>query len=333
MVVLELLHVAVELDEARLLGDPHVARDVPGDPVPGRPPAEPAPVPGEVVEHVAHLPDVHGVEGEVVEVRVAEVDERHHVVVRVDVEPDARLAEPVREPHPEHLGVEADARLDVAGEAVDVAEPARARPGGRCVEGRACWGQRSASVAGARYGITCTRAAVGVVDEERAVALLPRHAERLEVRARVVERAAAGELEGEVVVARARRPRRARGSTARRCRRAAPGRPPATRSTSAELELPPRRRLVEVGDPQADVVEPVQPDHGTRPSATIRSASSSGIASATWSVCAETCICSPGPGEVDVPLLDRVRRAGRCRRSRPRRRRPAASAASSPACR
>ena len=90
VVVLELLHVAVELDEALLLDDPHVARDVAGDPVAGRPPAEPAAVAGEVVEHVAHLPDVDRVEREVVEVRVAEVDERHHVVVGVDVEPDAR---------------------------------------------------------------------------------------------------------------------------------------------------------------------------------------------------------------------------------------------------
>ena len=95
------------------------------------PHAEPAAVPGEVVEHVAHLPDVDGVEGEVVEVAIAEVDERHHVVVGADVEPDARLAEPVRDPHAEHLGVEAEAGLDVAGEAVHVAEPARRRRGGR----------------------------------------------------------------------------------------------------------------------------------------------------------------------------------------------------------
>ena len=196
MVGLELLHVAVELDEARLLDDPHVARDVPGDPVPRRPPPEPAPVPGDVVEHVAHLPDVDDLEGEVVEVGVAEVDERHHVVVGADVEPDARLAEPVREPHPEHLGVEAKAGLDVAREAVHVTEPAAAPPRWTLVEGRACCGQRSTSVSGARYGITCTLPAVGVVDEERALALLPGDPVRLEVGARVVERAVDGELEG-----------------------------------------------------------------------------------------------------------------------------------------
>ena len=109
MVVLELLHVAVELDEALLLDDPDVARDVPRDPVTGRPPAEPATVAGEVVEHVAHLPDVDRLEREVVEVRVAEVDERHHVVVGVDVEPDPGLAEPVGDAHPEHVDVEPDA--------------------------------------------------------------------------------------------------------------------------------------------------------------------------------------------------------------------------------
>ena len=82
-------------------------------------------MPGEVVEQVAHLADVDGVEGEVVEVRVALVDERHHVVVGVDVEPDARLAEPVGDLHPEHVRVEGDVRPDVAREAVDVPEPAR----------------------------------------------------------------------------------------------------------------------------------------------------------------------------------------------------------------
>ena len=71
------------------------------------PPRHPAAVAGEVVEQVTHLPDVDRVEGEMMEMRVAEIDERHHVVVGVDVEPDARITEPVGEPHPEHLGVEA----------------------------------------------------------------------------------------------------------------------------------------------------------------------------------------------------------------------------------
>src|SRR3954452_23650449 len=66
VVVLELLHVAIELDEALLLDDPYVARHVARDAVPRRAPAEPTPVTREVIEHVAHLPDVDGVESEVV---------------------------------------------------------------------------------------------------------------------------------------------------------------------------------------------------------------------------------------------------------------------------
>ena len=66
VVGLDLLHVAVQLDEALLLHDPHVARNVAADAVPGRAPREPAPVTREVIEHVAHLPDVDDVEGEVV---------------------------------------------------------------------------------------------------------------------------------------------------------------------------------------------------------------------------------------------------------------------------
>ena len=63
----------------------------------------------------------------------------------------------------------------------------------------------------------------------------------------------------------------------------------------AELDAPARRGLVEVGDAQADVVDAAEAGSRRLPSATIRSASSSGIASATWSVFAETCSCSPGP--------------------------------------
>ena len=99
VVGLQLLHVAVQLDEALLLDDPHVGGDVAADAVARRAPAEPAAVAAEVVERDAHLADVDDVEGEVVEVGLALVDERHHVVVGVDVEPDAVLAEPVGELH------------------------------------------------------------------------------------------------------------------------------------------------------------------------------------------------------------------------------------------
>ena len=106
MVVREDLHVAVELHEAGLLDDPHVRRDVPGDPVARRAPRDPASVPREVVEHVAHLPDVDDIEGEVMEVRLARLHERHDVMLRADVEPHARCAEPVGDAHPERFDVE-----------------------------------------------------------------------------------------------------------------------------------------------------------------------------------------------------------------------------------
>jgi hypothetical protein len=79
-----------------------------------------------MVEEVAHLAHVDGVEGEVVEVRVSLVHERHHVVVGVDVQPDAAVTEPVGDPHAEHVRVEGHPVPERAGEAVDVAEPARA---------------------------------------------------------------------------------------------------------------------------------------------------------------------------------------------------------------
>ncbi len=186
MVVGELLHVAVELDEARFLGDADVAGDVPGDPVPCRPPAEPAPVPGEVVEEVAHLPDVDRVEGQVVEVGVPSVDERHHMVVGVDVEPHAAVAEPVGDPHAEHLGVEGHTVMDRAREAVDMPEPPRPtdmhrRRGARML-------RPPVDLRGGRAERHELQTAPVVVDEEqRSVALLVGHALRLEVRPRVGE--------------------------------------------------------------------------------------------------------------------------------------------------
>ena len=72
-----------------------------------------------------HLPDVDDVEGEVVEVRVALVHERHDVVVGADVQPHAAVAEPVGQPHAEHVDVEVLLLVDARGEEVDVAELAR----------------------------------------------------------------------------------------------------------------------------------------------------------------------------------------------------------------
>ncbi len=159
--------------------------------------------------------------------RVAEVDQRHHVVVGVDVEPDARLAEPVGDAHPEHVGVEAEPRLEVGREAVDVAELPWRRRGAR-------WSRAARAAAVGRPRSPGRGTASPGRDgrpgrtEQRALALVPRDVEVGEVGAGVVERAVLRQLERRSGRGPARRPRRARGSTARRCRRAAPDRPPAS---------------------------------------------------------------------------------------------------------
>ena len=256
MIAGELLHVAVQLDVALLLGDPHVARDVPRDPVPGRSPREPPPVPGDVVEEIAHLADVDRLEREVVEVRVADIDEGHHVVVAADVEPDARLVEPVRDLHPEHLGVERDPVMDAAGEAVDVTELAWATELDRARGPRVL---RPPVDLGRGFAIRqqLHRPAVGIVDEQRALGLAPRAAGRLEVSLRIGERAVGRQLEGEVIEARV-----LAGHELEAVRLVVAGEQhPARRARplgQAELDRPAGGRLIEVGHPEADVVEPVE---------------------------------------------------------------------------
>ena len=296
----ELLHVAVELDEARLLDDPDVARDVAADAVPGRAPAEPAAVAREPVEQVAHLTDVDDVEGEVVEVRDALVDQRHHVMVRVDAEPHALGAQPVADAHPEHLACRSATRSSRSrGEEVDVAELARrARPDGR----RAARVRHPA--APARGTASSSTPPVGVGEVERAVDLDP------------VEPAASrrrrGLLEG-AVARRARtpcggarpRPRRARASRARPRRRAARDAVAAAVEQARTPATSAARASSRSATPQADVVDPAEADHARR--AAIRSASSSGTASATWIVFGGHVELVAGPGEVDVPLDHGVR--------------------------
>ena len=144
------------------------------------PPRDPAAVPGEMVEQVAHLADVDDVECEVVEVRVARVDERHHVVLGVDVEPDARLAEPVGDLHPEHLRVE---------RAFALRSPVRqltcpSRRGRRGARRRGPRVLRPAVDLARRRAVRqqLDRPAVGIASQSDAVALLVRDAERVEVR-------------------------------------------------------------------------------------------------------------------------------------------------------
>src|SRR5215218_530116 len=125
MLGFQLFHVAVELHEALLLYDAHVGGDVAANAVARWTPAEPASVPTQVVEGNPHLPDVHDVEGEMVQVAVAFVHEGHHVVVAVYVKPHAAVAEPVRHPHAQHLRVEFHAARDLPRQKVHVPQLAR----------------------------------------------------------------------------------------------------------------------------------------------------------------------------------------------------------------
>src|SRR5439155_748632 len=292
MVVLQLLQVAVELDMAFLLGDTYVRRDVPRDAVAGRSPRDPAPVTGDVVEQVPHLADVDRLEGEVVEVRTAEVEERQHVVVGVDVKPDARVTEPVGHVHPEHLGVEPQPRLDVAGQAVHVTELPRAADAD-VSRGTSVLRPPLDLARGLAIRHHLDRPAVGIADEERAVVLLPPDVEALEFGERVVHGGRSVQLERVVVetglgaVDELEAVRLVVAGEER-----APG---VARALDAPaLQTPPPRSLLDIRDAEAHVVDPPQP-HRTVSSATIRAASSSGIASATCNVCADTCGCSPGP--------------------------------------
>ena len=204
----------------------------------------------ELVEQVAHLPDVDGIEREMVEVRGALADQRHHVVVGVDVEPDALLAETVAEPHPEHLGVEADAVVERAGEAVDMAElarRARAHASGR----RACGDPRLALAVGQELDPE----AIGIGEADRTVALLAGDPARVE-RARPPRRACSRARSSKPVWSCPGVPTRsARASRARPRRRARRAPPRSPRSSSPNSFAQRSACLVEVGDAQADVVD------------------------------------------------------------------------------
>src|SRR5918998_9980 len=117
-----MLHVAIQLHKALLLDDAYVGGYVAAYSVARRPPAEPPAVSPQMVERHPHLADVNDVEGQVVQVAVALVHERHYVVVAVYVEPYATFAEPVRDPHAEHTRVELHAVRDLARQEVHVPE-------------------------------------------------------------------------------------------------------------------------------------------------------------------------------------------------------------------
>jgi hypothetical protein len=94
-----------------------------------------------MVKRIAHVPDVAQLEGKVMKVGSALVDQRHHVVVGVDVQPHASVAQPVGDPHAQRLGVKAQLRPQSAGEEVDVAKPAGVADRG--VSGRPCVGHQT----------------------------------------------------------------------------------------------------------------------------------------------------------------------------------------------
>jgi hypothetical protein len=123
------------------------------------------------------------------------------------------------------------------------------------------------------------RATVRVGQPQPVVALLVADLELRQAGLCIVERARAVELERDVVVAdRLARDELERvGLVVAREERAPVDPSPLDQP---ELDAPARRRLVQVAHAQADVVDAAETDQ-VRPSATSRSASASGIASAT----------------------------------------------------
>ena len=75
----------------------------------------------------------------------------------------------------------------------------------------------------------------------------------------------------------------------------------------AELDLPACRRLVEVGDPEAHVVEPAQRDHDARPASTSPLGLVLGNRERDVQRVRRHLELLARPGQVDVPLDDRVR--------------------------
>jgi hypothetical protein len=215
-----------------------------------------------MVEGDAKLAPVGHLQREVVEVRIALGHQGDDVVVAVDVEPGPLVAEAVGQAHAQDVAVEGAHRLELAGERVDVAELARpeARQHGRLA------GDGRARVGIGPVGQDLDALAVGVLEVEGAVAALVLDAARLERARGGVEVLAACQLEGGVVMA---------GLSLlpelERVALVAAGEigtaPPPLALAEAELDRPARRCLVQVGDPEADVVDAAQLDHPRHPAA------------------------------------------------------------------
>ena len=127
----EHLHVAIELHEQVLLGDPHIPAEVLPERVAHRAPAEPAAVLAEMIERHPQRAPIDQVEREMMEMRGRLADQRHHVMVGVDVQPHALCAEVVGHPHPEHITIEIAHRLELTREHIDMPS-LRARKPGKC---------------------------------------------------------------------------------------------------------------------------------------------------------------------------------------------------------
>src|SRR5436309_10814304 len=195
---LELLNVAKDLDEALLLRHTHVPAQVAAEPVAKRSPGEPAAVLREVVEGDSELAPVDELEREVVQVRVALVDEGEGVVIGVDVQPDARAAEAVGDAHPEYLRVEGRLLLELRGQEVRVPELARAKA--RELSGRAAdvrpW------IVGRPVRNELDAVVLGIPEIEAHALGLEVNSRPLEVRGRLLEGKPADELPRVVIEAR-----------------------------------------------------------------------------------------------------------------------------------
>ena len=132
------LHVAVELDEEVFLGNPHVRAQILREAVPHWSPTKPATVATKMVEEDTELAPIDDVEGDVVEMRRPHADDRHLVMLGVEMKPDPGLAKKIRDVHAEDVDVERRHLRHVRGEHIDMAKLAgmEAGQGARAATGR-----------------------------------------------------------------------------------------------------------------------------------------------------------------------------------------------------
>jgi hypothetical protein len=215
-----------------------------------RAPDQPAPVLGQVVERDPKLAPVGHLEGQMVEVRVAPVHERDRVVIGAQAQPGAGVAEPVAHAHAEDVAVEIAHLVEVGGQHVHVAEPARMEP----AESRRRASNRRSAVVLRLPRQELDPEAVGIREMQSAVVAAVVDAERVELRRCIVERHVACQLEAGVVGA-----RRIRADELERVGLVGAGEVGAVTGALSldqpELDRPPPYRVVELRDSQADMVD------------------------------------------------------------------------------